>query len=145
MMKHYLSFPIRSWVDLHQVLNMSACLAFHFQDCQKCFCLRLTLSTSGTLIFLIPGTFHPKRWSLSSALCPASKYFSLNSNPLNLALIGKAEVCVHPTLYPPCSRQFHFKGVTEYLEELVTRIDTPRLNCTNITFFNQINFDCPRV
>ena len=40
---------------------------------------------------------------------------------------------------------FHFEGVTEYLEDLVTLIDTPRLNDMDITFFNQIDFDCPRL
>jgi hypothetical protein len=41
--------------------------------------------------------------------------------------------------------EFHFKGVTEYLEEFVTRIDTPQLDEMDITFFNQIDFDCPRL
>jgi hypothetical protein len=40
---------------------------------------------------------------------------------------------------------FRFKGVTEYLEDLVTFIDAPQLNVLNITFFNQIDFDCPRL
>ena len=48
--------------------------------------------------------------------------------------------CIIPTL-----NKFRFKGVTEYLEELVTRIDTPQLNNLYITFFNQIDFDCPRL
>jgi hypothetical protein len=45
----------------------------------------------------------------------------------------------------PALYEFHFKGVTEYLEELVTRIDTPQLDEIHITFFNQIDFDCPRL
>ena len=45
----------------------------------------------------------------------------------------------------PALKEFHFKGVTEYLEELVTRIDTPQLDRMLITFFNQIDFDCPRL
>ena len=45
----------------------------------------------------------------------------------------------------PALYQFRFKGVTEYLEELVTRIDTPRLKDCHITFFNQIDFDCSRL
>ena len=45
----------------------------------------------------------------------------------------------------PSLHDFRFEGVTEYLEELVTRIDTPQLNYMNITFFNQIDFDCPRL
>ena len=45
----------------------------------------------------------------------------------------------------PALRILYFKGVTEYLEELVARIDTPQLVGINITFFNQIDFDCPRL
>ena len=45
----------------------------------------------------------------------------------------------------PALSYFNFTGVTEYLEELTTRIDTPQLNEMNITFFNQIDFDCPRL
>jgi hypothetical protein len=43
-------------------------------------------------IFHIPGTSHPKRWSLSSPPCPASKHSPFDSDPLNLALTGKTEV-----------------------------------------------------
>ena len=77
------------------VWNTSPCMAFHFQDCQTCFCRLITLSTLRSPIFLIPGTFHPKRWSPPFALCPASKYFPLDSNHLDLTLTGKAEVCLH--------------------------------------------------
>ena len=45
----------------------------------------------------------------------------------------------------PALRNFYFRGVTEYLEELVTPIDTPQLYDMRITFFNQIDFDCPRL
>jgi hypothetical protein len=90
MVKRCQSFPIRSWIDLPHVCNSSPCMAFHFRDCQNCFCLLITLSTLRSPISLIPGTFHPKRWSLRSPCCPASKHFRLNSNPLNLALAGKA-------------------------------------------------------
>ena len=43
----------------------------------------------------------------------------------------------------PALRRFEFKGVTEYLEELVNRI--PQLNNMKITFFNQIDFNTPRL
>ena len=36
----------------------------------------------------------------------------------------------------PALDQFRFKGITEYLEELVTFIDAPKLNLFYITFFN---------
>jgi hypothetical protein len=52
---------------------------------------------------------------------------------------------------PPSKRSIiplvslQFKGVTEYLEDLVTLIDTPKLKSMYITFFNQIDFDTPRL
>ena len=45
----------------------------------------------------------------------------------------------------PALDEFRFKGVTEYLDGLVTRIDTPQLSQMHITFFNQIDFDCSRL
>ena len=45
----------------------------------------------------------------------------------------------------PALRRFEFKGVTEYLEELVIRIGTPQLNQMKMTFFNQIYFNTPRL
>ena len=41
------------------------------------------------------------------------------------------------------SIQFH--GASEYLEEIWARIDAPRLNKMDITFFNQIIFDTPQL
>ena len=45
----------------------------------------------------------------------------------------------------PALDKLHFKGVTEYLEELVTRIDAPKLYQMQIIFFNQIDFTIPRL
>jgi hypothetical protein len=45
----------------------------------------------------------------------------------------------------PALRYFYFRGVTEYLEVLVTGIDIPQLDDMQITFFNQIDFDTPRL
>ena len=45
----------------------------------------------------------------------------------------------------PALTSLQYKGVTEYLEELVTGIDTPQLDFLLITFFNQIDFDTPRL
>src|SRR5882757_9096743 len=95
MLKRCRPFPslIRSWVDLPLVCTASHYLEYHFQDCQNCFCRPLAAFTPfGSLIFLIPGTFHPRRWSLSSPCCPTSEYFPLNSNPLNLAPTRKPDV-----------------------------------------------------
>jgi hypothetical protein len=45
----------------------------------------------------------------------------------------------------PTLDYFCFNGVTEYLEDLVTFIDAPQLHYFEIIFFNQIDFDCPRL
>ena len=41
----------------------------------------------------------------------------------------------------PALIHLEFEGVTEYLEDLVARIDVPLLEYTNITFFNHLVFD----
>lgn len=45
----------------------------------------------------------------------------------------------------PSLTYFRFKGVSEYLEDLVARIDALRLNGLDVTFFNQIDFDTPQL
>ena len=45
----------------------------------------------------------------------------------------------------PALISFHFKGVIEYLEDLVTCIDAPQLNNMYINFFDQIDFNIPRL
>ena len=42
-------------------------------------------------------------------------------------------------------KYFEFKGVFEYLEDLVTDIDAPQLKSLEITFFNDIVFDMPQM
>jgi hypothetical protein len=45
----------------------------------------------------------------------------------------------------PALTTFRFKGANEYLEDLVARIDTPRLCQLSATFFNDIEFDTPEL
>ena len=45
----------------------------------------------------------------------------------------------------PDLQKFGFNGVTEYLEDLITCIDTPRLNKMYITFYDPIDIDCPQL
>jgi hypothetical protein len=45
----------------------------------------------------------------------------------------------------PALDVFRFKGVIEYLEDLVTFIDAPQLNRLYVTSFNQMVFDTPRL
>jgi hypothetical protein len=44
----------------------------------------------------------------------------------------------------PALTEFRFKGVCEYLDDLVARIDAPQLIYLKITFFNDILFDAPQ-
>jgi hypothetical protein len=53
---------------------------------------------------------------------------------------------------PPLTRSvlpsltvFGFKGVNDFLEEIVARIDTPRLYLLSTTFFNDIDFNTPEL
>jgi len=45
----------------------------------------------------------------------------------------------------PSLTKLHFTGVSEYLEDLVARIDTPRLARLGINFFHQLIFDTPQL
>ena len=45
----------------------------------------------------------------------------------------------------PVLTHFVFKGVSEYLEDLVACIDAPKLGRLQITFFNDIIFDAPQL
>ena len=45
----------------------------------------------------------------------------------------------------PALSQLSFRGVSEYLEDLVARIDTPLLDKLYITFFHQLIFDTPQL
>src|SRR5258707_15230186 len=92
---------IRSWEDLHHIYACSSSSAFHFQDYRNFFLLPLTLSILHFTAFLIPVTFHPRRWPLASPRRPASRNLSLNSNLLDLALSSRADVRLHPPGLPP--------------------------------------------
>src|SRR5258708_3563330 len=45
----------------------------------------------------------------------------------------------------PALTMILFKGSSEYLEDVVARIDTPLLDCLHITFFHQLIFDTPQL
>ncbi|KAI0298757.1 hypothetical protein B0F90DRAFT_670885 [Multifurca ochricompacta] len=45
----------------------------------------------------------------------------------------------------PALTQFEFRGVSEYLEDLVDRIDAPLLDHVGITFFHQLILEIPQV
>ena len=45
----------------------------------------------------------------------------------------------------PALTRFEFQGISEYVEDLVNRIDAPLLDCIGITIFHQLTFDIPQV
>ena len=45
----------------------------------------------------------------------------------------------------PALIKLQVKGAIEYLEDLVARIDAPRLDCLEMKFFNQLIFDTPQL
>jgi len=45
----------------------------------------------------------------------------------------------------PALIKLQFTGVSEYLEDLVARIDSPLLNCLEISLFHQLIFDTPQL
>ena len=63
---------------------------------------------------------------------------SPQSRPLQLTLPPLARAL-------PALTHFEFKGVSEYLEEFVARIDTPSLETLRITLFLDLVFDIPRL
>ena len=50
---------------------------------------------------------------------------------------------IHAVL--PALSHLIFSGVREYFEDLVSRIETPRLTCLRLTFFMDLIFDIPRL
>jgi hypothetical protein len=70
----------------------------------------------------------------------------LYSNSLNLALTGKPDPDLHQNaLSSPLSKYFQFDGITEYLEDFVTLIDTPQLDSMDIIFINELDFEIQRL
>ena len=72
----------------------------------------------------------------------------LNSNPLTPLSCPDRERRYPPPLTRTALHaltRFEFKGVSEYLEYIVARIDTPLLDSIRITFFQQLIFDIPQL
>ncbi|KAF8503249.1 hypothetical protein F5888DRAFT_1886948 [Russula emetica] len=110
--------PESFWVDLHHVYNISSCMVFDFRDYPNWFCLPLTLLETLSL----------------ESKSPLSRPVRESRRP-------------HPLTRStfPALTSFWFKGVSEYLEDLVARIDAPLLRSLHIAFFHQLIFDTPQL
>jgi hypothetical protein len=69
---------------------------------------------------------------------------SFDSSLLNLIHITETPLPLTRVILPSLT-EFRFEGVSEYLEELVSRIDAPLLNRIHITFHRDIIFDVPQL
>ena len=81
-----------------------------------------------------------------------SALINLESLRLNFRYLQPSPAAIGRRLLPPpltrsvlpSLTKIRFKGASGYLEEILARIDAPRLNELHITFFNQIVFDTPQ-
>ena len=72
------------------------------------------------------------------------KYFDLRfRSPRSRHSGGTQRLPPHICVVIAALTTFRFKGNSEYLEDMVSWIDTPLLNHFDITFFNQLIFDTP--
>jgi hypothetical protein len=93
---------------------------------------------------------------------PHSGYISPEAMATSLSALAKLKTLkigfVSPRSHPgqpspprsirtilPALKVFVFRGVSEYLEDLTSRIDAPLLSYLHITFFNQLIFNTPRL
>jgi hypothetical protein len=108
--------------------------------------LPTVLSSANHLIELrldkIPDSWDISPEALASALSPLTSLISLTVEFQSPRLFRTAQ---NP---PPLTRtrlpaltMLFFKGVSEYFEDLVSRIDAPRLEYCVIKFYNQLLFD----
>jgi hypothetical protein len=99
-------------------------------------------------LFSIPHSGYISPEAMAALLCDLSSLRTLSLGFRSLQSRPDLETRPLPPSkrsFLPALDEFHFKGVTEYLEEFITRIDTPQLYKMRITFFNQVNFDCPQL
>src|SRR6267142_6196252 len=103
-------FPRHSWVDLPHILKRSYYAAFHSRRSPDLSCRPLTSAIFPFSISRIPSTFHPTRWSLASLRCLISKIFTLDYDPLYLAL-PKSRRFLAPAFYSPLLLSFPSVGL----------------------------------
>jgi hypothetical protein len=65
-------------------------------------------------------------------------------SPLSFPDSARRPPPVIRTVLPALTR-FKFKGVSQYLEDFVARIDAPLFDSVWITFFHQLVFDIPQL
>ena len=145
MKRSQFPFLIRSWADLPHVCNSSDWYRIPFPGLPK-----LLLSATHLTDLHLYNIPHSGYISPEAMVTCLSVLTSLDR--LSLEFQSPRSRPDRESRRPPPSTRsvlpvltyFSFKGVSEYLEDLVARIDAPRLNSLDITFFNDIVFDTPQ-
>ena len=125
-------FPIHSWVDLRHVCDTSTWMPFHFRDYRNCFfCPPLTSFTFGLQNIPHSGYISPEAMATClSMLTSSSNHFRLEFESPHSCPDQESRRPPPPTRFIlPALRTFLFKGVNEYLEEFMARIDAPHAKC----------------
>ena len=93
-----------------------------------------------------PGYISPEEVVTCLSALTGLKVFSLGfRSPKSQVDEGTRRVPPLTRIVLPTLTKFAFKGNSEYLEDIVSLIDTPLLHYFEITFFNQLIFDTPRL
>ena len=91
------------------------------------------------------GYFSPEAMAAGlSALTSLERLHILFSSPRSRPDRRRHPPPLTRTLLPALTR-FEFQGVSEYLDDLVSRIEAPLLDYFRITFFHQLIFDTPQL
>ena len=91
------------------------------------------------------GYFSPEAMAIALSTLTSLKDLHLKFiSPLSLPDRASRRLPPPTPIVVPVLTTFVFRGVGEYLDDLLVRIDAPLLNTFAITFFNQILFDTPR-
>jgi len=96
---------------------------------------------------LIPhsGYFSPEAMATAlSALTSLEKFSLWFQSPRSCPGRGRRHPPPPTRSVLPALTEFNFRGVSEYLDDLVARIDAPLLGSSRITFFPQLIYHIPR-
>ena len=110
---------------------------------------KLLLSTTHLVSFCLldipnSGIISPEQIVTSLSALTKLKELSMGfRSPRSRADRERRHSTLLKRLVLPSLTEFYFKGDSEYLEDIVDRMDTPALRQFTITFFNQLVFDTP--
>ena len=130
-------FPIPSWVDLPHACDPSICMAFHFQHYRIYFFFRTRPCQSQSFGYISIRDIFARGNSQSHFRIIQLETLSLEFRSRRSCLApGNCSPPLARTVFPALY-QLCFQGVTDYLDDLVSRIEAPLMRHLYMTFFNQ--------